>query len=299
MNAAEALVDIFPLLCEHLALGAQFSLQGESEALAEAELEAEIQSFVDADSQEELVPLNVLSYPTEHVSQDESTPTAQLMDLSAQVYLLISGDDAVPFMDTVFAGKHLEPGECAWSPMLAQDGSLISSCFVVRAGSQDYVVLDFSPRQESSLAWLNFITTQLDLNVTITQAWPLLYPLSVEGSAAREVLSDYLERDEALPEAGQVKQINLDGTIPTIIANMATTEDPHYLLLVRPSRVRVLFRSLLSFQQINPRGSHYLETQTPIRLTDDITPTQPEFPVDIIDLAKPAIGVREVRKVIE
>lgn len=182
-----------------------------------------------------------------------------LIDLSGSSYALISGNPSQNFVETVFAGKKLKVGESSFEVALIGDGSLASIALLARSGQNEYVFLDTSDRGETLIEWCSVIS-QVEQNgvtpyqgISLENATPLLTPLLLVGKKAKKILEDYLG-NQTLPEEFTLKNLMLDQTIPALIANVTTRKIPAYLVMIPPMHTTILFRSLLSFEEIHPIG---------------------------------------------
>lgn len=196
---------------------------------------------------------------------EDPAASTTLTDLTGSVYLLISGPASAQLSAYVFAGPERAVGESGWTAVLAADGALVSVPLVCRTGDTETVVLDISPRAEHLIAWLGYVDGELGANgsFAIEDASELLVPLLLRGPAAADVLGDYLAEGAALPGRGACASIALDD-IPVVAIGIA---DDAWALLVPPPRAQVLWRSFLSFTQVEPVGlaaaAHVLAAQLP------------------------------------
>lgn len=201
----------------------------------------------------------VLGYPGE----PEVVPApggALLADLTGTAYILVSGERAGALSEAALAGGRLAVGEAAFEAVLSGDGSVIAAPLALRTGDHEYVLVDPSERGETLPAWLGFISG-LDADgaapfagTSIEDASGMLVPLLLAGDAAREVLLDYVPGEGSLPRAGEVMAGRLDA-IDVLLARVPAPCDDAYLVLVPAPSARVLWRSLLSFTQVDPVGS--------------------------------------------
>ena len=96
----------------------------------------------------------------------------------------------------------------------------------------------------------------------------MLVALLVAGSDARRILSDYVPDASELPSSCQVRHCTLDRISVFVIGlpDVAGAQ-PGYVLLVAPPSATVLWRSLLSFPEVEPVGhdavSSMLENDLP------------------------------------
>lgn len=201
-----------------------------------------------------------LSYLNEKPIETALADGAALVDLTGATYVLAEGTSVASLAGLAFAGRRLAPGECAFEAVLGGDGALLSVPLVLRTGDAEYVMLDLSPRGETALAWLGFLAgvgndgRRAFPDASLNDATEMLVPLLLWGARAETVLEDYLSGEERLPEPGSLAQLLLD-RIPVVVAGVPVDGGgPCHLLLVPPARARALWRSLLSFPEVEPVG---------------------------------------------
>ncbi len=206
--------------------------------------------------------MRVSSYPSEKGAGFDPK-AAYLADLTGSTYELISGDASQALAEAFFCGKKLAVGECSWEASLTAEGALTSVPLVGRTGQGEYVVLDPSPRGDVASAWLGFISSIEQggyapyAQAQVEDATDMLTPLLLAGHAARAVLTDYVEHPRDLPAPGSVRNVRLD-RIPTVsmgIGLPGAPELPAYVLLVPAAQAATLWRSFLSFSEVEPVGS--------------------------------------------
>ncbi|MDO4536689.1 MAG: hypothetical protein Q4B54_00880 [Coriobacteriales bacterium] len=202
--------------------------------------------------------------PLRYANENEQAG-AYVADLTSAQLLLFAGTPAANFAHTAFAGTELTPGHCSYQAVLTGDGSVADIPLLARTGTSEYLVLSDSPRQEVLCAWLSFLAEVSQDGVApfadmhtqdVTGSHVLLL---VWGPQARSILADYTP-SSALPREGEVKSCKLDA-IPCIVVGLPkaqaqgkATGEMRYLLFVPPQRARALWRSLLSFAEMSPRG---------------------------------------------
>lgn len=180
-----------------------------------------------------------------------------LTDLSGMSAALIAGPVAQAFIEMICAGRKPAVGEACFEPVLAGDASLISISLLSRTGDSEYLLCDVSPRASLLDAWLHFIATaqQNDIapfkEIQLEDASFELVPLLLTGPEASLVLSDCLAGD--VPAAGQVRSLELD-KIRCLVTSLPKPFDKAYLVMAPPQYARVLWRSFLSFTNVNPVG---------------------------------------------
>lgn len=196
--------------------------------------------------------------------ESNSTPEIEALqlscgvgDLSAMHLILISGESASALFETAWAGKKLSVGECAYGAVLAGDGSVVAIPLAVRTGDHEYLLSDSTPRWEALKEWLLWLS-----NLTVEEQTPFsdaqvsdvtgsLVPLFVAGPQATTILKDYLHNGETLPKQGCAASLHLD-KILTICAH--TDKSDAFILFNPPAYTRIMWRSLLSFTEMQPVG---------------------------------------------
>ena len=224
-----------PLYEEHLLLGATFD-------------------------RTELGALRTLAY-------GESEPVAEtlkdgtlLADASGMRMLLASGDPVAAFGEAAFAAEPLAVGRADFSPVFLGDGAVASIPLAARTGDHELLAFDASPRAGLLSAWLTFVASieqggfRPYEGLEVEDVSHDLVPLVLWGNDAPRVLGDYVGGAGALPRAGRVANLMLDGHIPVVACAVELGGAPLYVMLVPPDFARVLWRSLLSFRGVRPTG---------------------------------------------
>lgn len=205
--------------------------------------------------------LNVVrSYAAETSCRSLSDATF-LADLTGCLYELVGGPCASALIESACCGAELSVGDVAFEGVLSGDGSVLSTPLVLRTGDEEYVVLDVSHRGPALLGWMGFLRqiqqggTTPFAQTTLDDASGMLVPLLLMGRTSHGILMDYLGSSETLPAPGKVCSLSLDA-IPALVAALPCEKGMHpgYLLLVPAARARVIWRSLLSFTEVNPVG---------------------------------------------
>lgn len=182
-----------------------------------------------------------------------------LADLTGATYLLLSGTGAASLASAALAGRPLSVGECAFEAVLAGDGALVSVPLALRSGDDEIVLLDPSRRGPVLSGWLGFLCGSVAeknpalAGARLDDAADMLVCLALFGPGAARVLSDYVCDPSELPAPGQVRQVALDA-IGCMVARPLLPADAAYLLFVPPAAARRLWRSVLSFTEVEPVG---------------------------------------------
>lgn len=204
----------------------------------------------------------VLSYPSEQAGH-VGAEGAALADLSGSCYLLVSGPESGLLASSALAGKPLGVGEVAFEAALSGDGGLVSVPLALRTGDSEFVLIDLSSRAPLLEAWLGFLSSVEQGGerpfgeVAVEDASEMLVPLLLAGPAADRVLGDYVSSPDDLPGPGSVRNVSLD-RISCLVACAPVAGravGPCYLVFVPSVAARVLWRSLLSFSEVDPIGT--------------------------------------------
>ena len=210
------------------------------------------------------------SVPAEYAGEadlDHARDGALLSDLSGCTYLLVSGRPAQSLCEAAFCAEKLVPGVAGFEPALTGEGSVSSIALVARTAESEYLVLDASGRGPVLGAWLEFLAGVSQdgyapyEGVEVEDATDLLVPLLLVGSDARRILADYVSEASEIPSARQVRRCSLD-RIQSFVIGLpeASGSLPGYVLLVPPQSAVILWRSLLSFADVDPVGHDAVAT---------------------------------------
>lgn len=204
--------------------------------------------------------LSVISYPREKDLDETLSSGAALADLTGSTYRLLTGAGAPALAAAALAGRRLSVGEAAFEAVVTGDGALAAVPLCLRCGDHELVLLDPTPRGAVAAGWIGFLSgieqggRAAFPEVELEEASGMLVPLLLAGAAAEAVLADYVRAEEPLPGPGRVTSLHLDA-IPALVARADDLGTPCYVVLVPPASARVLWRSLLSFTEVEPVGS--------------------------------------------
>lgn len=224
-----------PLYEEHLLLGATFE-------------------------RTELGALRTLAYGASEPVAESLADGTLLADASGMRMLLASGDPVAAFGEAAFAAEPLSVGRAGFSPVFLGDGAVASIPLAARTGDHELLTFDASPRAGVLSAWLTFVASieqggfRPYEGLEVEDVSHDLVPLVLWGNDAPRVLGDYVGGAGALPRAGLVANLMLDGHIPVVACAVELGGAPLYVMLVPPDFARVLWRSLLSFRGVRPTG---------------------------------------------
>lgn len=183
-----------------------------------------------------------------------------LADMGGLAALYISGEGAEGFCSAVFTAEPPVAGSLAWSLALMGDGTVVAPVLLAGTAPGEWCAWSAPETAEGLAAWLEGIRSiEQDgvapyATVEVGPGAPFSTMLMVAGPKAEAVLEDYVPTAAALPAPGTIANVMLDA-IPTVMLRPTVGGDAPWLALVPDPKVRVLWRSLLSFETVIPVGS--------------------------------------------
>ncbi len=201
---------------------------------------------------------NVIHYGNPEQELEALKSGQAVVDLHGYRMLLVEGVTAEYFMQCACATQMLFVGQNAFTAVFDSDGRLLGCPLIMRTGDQEFLLFDRGIQFENILDWFMALVAakqegELLFNgVSVSEKTGALYPLALCGPGSKVILNDYLEDKQALEFPGITSSLKLD-KIETIASRLAM-EYPVYLLLVPPTMARTLFRSFLSFKQLDTVG---------------------------------------------
>ncbi len=200
----------------------------------------------------------------EGTSVDDARVGCGVTHLMGHTLALANDNPAQPLVTATVAREPLSVGACGFGAIFSGDGHCVSTPLCLRTGDHETLLLDASDNGEAMGSWLLWAQSieangeRAFADASVTDATDSLEALVLTGSSSDRVLTDYLH-DQPLPRPGQVSALTLD-KIPAIVASLPQGDEASmYLLLVPPTTVRVLWRSLMSFTECVPAGMDDLE----------------------------------------
>ena len=205
-----------------------------------------------------------MSYPHQSSDTTDSKDLADhecfIADMSGVFYRVLSGVDAQAYISMLSATDHAGIGDTRLSCVLSGDGSVISYPFIARTGDSEYVILDASARSQTLSMWMDFVqhikqdTYEPFAHVHIETFNDKLVPIALYGSAANQLLLDYIPQDSPIFENHRVDVISLDSHITCLCLHPCQS---WYMLFVPAKYARLMWRSFLSFTYVKPQPYHH------------------------------------------
>lgn len=215
-----------------------------------------------------------------------------ITDISHMGLIVVHGSDACDLVYAATTAPIPEVGQSCYTAVLTGDGALLSVVLLARTGDEEFLLLDTSNRFELLLEWFMWLShiekdgVEPYKNAEVLDETGSLIPVQLTGPAAATILNDYLGSDVRLPYPGEVGLLRLDAII-CIVCNCAPADAAHgghrdehtasvhtasdanhdkhsnktssdvchaYKILIPPAFATTLWRSFLSFGQLEPVG---------------------------------------------
>ena len=169
-----------------------------------------------------------------------------LSEISNFAKYLVTGDDAVAYLDRVLACEIPDVGRMTLAPMLKEDGRVIGDFSLARLDEDSFLIVGSGIAEEYHMRWFEdqIIGTQ---DVDIEALGLSLTGLTIAGPNAREVLAKITSEDVSHDafKFMAVAEMNL-GMIPAIVGRVSYTGDLGYEIWVRPEYQLALFKELMA-----------------------------------------------------
>lgn len=181
---------------------------------------------------------------------------AGLFDLSSRGRILVSGSEAVPFLNGLITNDIKALGPDSWMPAAFPNvqGRLIAAVRVI-ARADGFLIDTEGVTRETVLKLVERFTLAGDFKVTdLTHESALL---SIQGAQASAVLGAVLGETLAMPARSGVRTADWQGVQVTIIRGTHTGEDG-FDLFVPKTQAEALTQALISAGAL-PAGSETLE----------------------------------------
>lgn len=217
---------------EHQILGAQFQL----------------------DEEGILRPISYGQTMGEHVDRSDCSSSCTLADMDGAYMSFVEGKDATRFIHMLLATHIPAEGHLSLNCILTGEAHVVAFPYVACLSQDAYLIFDYTKRAPILSGWIEFVQhmqdpnthTPIFQNLTITDEKDSLIPLSLRGDKALHILRDYT--DDIPQSSGTCSYMLLDGRIPAYICCLA----PHAYILITPAPyAKVIWRSLLSFQELD------------------------------------------------
>ena len=183
----------------------------------------------------------------DHVG-DEAKAVRQsvgLSEISNFAKYLVSGDDALSYLDRVLSCEIPPRGRMTLAPMLKHDGRVIGDFSLAHLEDGSFLIVGSGIAEDYHMRWFE---DQIDASedVLVESLGLSLTGLTIAGPKSREVLAKVTDEDvshEAFKFMA-VKEIDL-AMVPAIIGRVSYTGDLGYEIWVRPEYQLTLFNMLL------------------------------------------------------
>jgi len=211
---------------------------------------------------------------------------AGLFDVSHMGEFLVTGPNAEAFLDRLLVNRiaHSQPGKAIYSPLCAENGSVIDDLIVYRIDECEFLVCVNAGNIDKDYDWFESKVSDWKLNATVENQSDAFALLALQGPAAMSILHAC-----GLTEASKLKRFNhlkvtYSGAALRICRTGYTGEDG-FEIYVAPDKVEELATRILAEGQssqlklcgLGARDSLRLEAGLPLyghEISDQITPLE-------------------------
>ena len=167
-----------------------------------------------------------------------------LSEISNFAKYLITGDDAVAYLDRILACEIPAVGRMTLAPMLKEDGRVIGDFSLARLDEDSFLIIGSGIAEEYHMRWFeDQIGTQ---DVDVESLGLSLTGLTIAGPNARAVLAKVTAEDVSHDAFKFMAVAEMDlGMVPAIVGRVSYTGDLGYEIWVRPEYQLALFNQLM------------------------------------------------------
>jgi aminomethyltransferase len=121
---------------------------------------------------------------------------AGLFDIDHMGQVVVSGPDALPFLDRVMSAdvSRFEVGSAHYALMCYHDGTVVDDTFIYRLEANRYFVAINASNNAKDTLWLNYLKAPRE-KVIIENVSEATYMLALQGPRAEQILAPLVEAD--------------------------------------------------------------------------------------------------------
>lgn len=211
---------------------------------------------------------------------------AGLFDVSHMGEFFVTGNEAAGFLDRLLVNRiaTMKPGKAVYSPMCAEDGSVVDDLIVYRISSEEFLICVNASNIEKDLDWINRQAREWNSGVLIEDQSSEYCLLALQGPAAELILGA-----SGLAEAAKLKRFNhlsvTLGSAELRICRTGYTGEDGFEIYVAPEHAEELAERILAAGEnknirlcgLGARDSLRLEAGLPLyghELSDSISPIE-------------------------
>ena len=223
-----------------------------------------------------LMPVHYSSILVEHQAVREH---AGLFDVSHMGEFVVTGSDAEDYLQWIVTGdiKRLEPGQCLYSPMCYENGTIVDDLLVYKHNSSHYMIVVNASNIDKDFNWMKSHTD--DFSVEIENQSDNFALLALQGPDSESHISSIFNAD--FDDLGYYRFKNVDYLGENIlVSRTGYTGEDGFEIYLRPELASSLFETIISYRDIVPAGlgcrdTLRFEARLPLygnELSDQVTP---------------------------
>lgn len=223
-----------------------------------------------------LMPVQYSSIIHEHNVVRKS---AGLFDVSHMGEFIVEGFEAEEFLQWVVAGnvKRLIDGQCLYTPMCYDNGTIVDDLLIYRHNSTKYMVVVNASNIEKDFDWM--VSNTKGMKVDVRNESEQYALLALQGPKATQCVNAVLKTEFDDLKYYHFRMSTYDGS-QIVVSRTGYTGEDGYEIYVAPHLAEKLFEEILAIEQVEPAGlgcrdTLRFEARLPLygnELTDQVTP---------------------------
>lgn len=221
------------------------------------------------------MPLQYEGILAEHKQVRES---CGLFDVSHMGEFLFQGQDAADSLQRLVANnvKRLEDGQCLYSPMCYENGTVVDDLLVYRYGQKRFMVVVNASNIQKDFDWMQ---SNLVGDTAMTDLSDEIALIALQGPKSSGVITRLI--DSSLEELRPFRflEIQHEGA-PLLVSRTGYTGEDGFEIYLKKDRAEQLFKKFLEEEGVKPvglgaRDTLRFEAKLPLygnELSDEITP---------------------------
>lgn len=231
--------------------------------------------------------------------------TAGLFDIDHMGQVVITGPDALPFLEFVMAAGlvDLRVGAARYSPMCYDDGGVVDDAFIYRLPDRYWVIVNAANNAKDTL-WLNYQAA--DFDVKVENVSDETYMLALQGPRSEAILQEVAGANLGAVGRNRVTETIVAGA-PAIVSRTGYTGEDGFEIYFATENAIAVWDAILEAGRphdllpvgLAARDSLRLEPGLPLygqELTADTNPLQARLGW-AVDLEKDFLGREALLKV--
>lgn len=223
-----------------------------------------------------LMPVQYSSIIQEHNAVRGS---AGLFDVSHMGEFIVEGAEAEQFLQWIVTGdvKRLIDGQCLYTPMCYENGTIVDDLLVYRHNATKYMVVVNASNIEKDFDWM--LSNTLNRKVEIRNESEQYALLALQGPKATKCINEVLKAEFDDLRYYHFRMSNYEGN-QILVSRTGYTGEDGYEIYLAPNLAEKLFEEIIAMDQVEPAGlgcrdTLRFEARLPLygnELTDQVTP---------------------------